>query len=106
MENKKDKLDLEIKSSFKKAFDKKELQSEFYKNLEKKLEEEKLYEKSLKGRLRVFLNKEVEIDLRAVITAACILISLPTIFSIKEIGKEYKEMIQIQKILEKSEKDK
>ncbi|MGL5646752.1 MAG: hypothetical protein ACRDDY_02780 [Clostridium sp.] len=98
---KNDRLEIELKNSFKKTFSEQKLGKDFYDKLEERLEKEKIEEKSLKRKIKVLMEQEIEIDIRGIIGVAIIIIMLPTIFSLKEITKEYKEEIRSYIVLNK-----
>ncbi|WP_297629741.1 hypothetical protein [uncultured Clostridium sp.] len=93
------KVENKLKESFKREFNKKNLNKDFYKKLELKIEEEKIYEKTLKGKIKILLEREIQIDIRGVIAAAVFMIILPSIFSLKEINKEYRDKLVINNTL-------
>ncbi|MGL5414330.1 MAG: hypothetical protein ACRDAU_01580 [Clostridium sp.] len=98
---KNDRLEIELKNSFKKTFSEQKLGKDFYDKLEERLEKEKIEEKSLKRKIKVLMEREIEIDIRGIIGVAIIMIMLPTIFSLKEITKEYKEEVRSYIVLNK-----
>ncbi|MGL5415676.1 MAG: hypothetical protein ACRDAU_08450 [Clostridium sp.] len=87
------KVENKLKESFKREFNKKKLNKDFYRKLEVKIEEEKIYKKTLKGKIKILLEREIQIDIRGIIVAAVIFIMLPSIFSLKEINKEYRDKV-------------
>ncbi|MGL4850503.1 MAG: hypothetical protein ACRC28_16550 [Clostridium sp.] len=98
---KNDRLEKELKNSFKKTFSEQKLGKDFYNKLEERLEKEKIEEKSLKRKIEVLMEREIEIDIRGIIGVAIIMLMLPTIFSLKEITEEYKEEVKSQIVLNK-----
>lgn len=94
-----EKLELALNNSFKEIFNKKSLNEDFYERLEKRIKDEKIIEKSLKGKLDKFLNREIEVDVRSIIAVAVVLFSLPTLFSLKEVDSNYREKIQLSKVI-------
>lgn len=92
-------IESKLKESFKREFNKRNLNKDFYKGLELKIEEEKKYKKTLKGKIRILLEREIEINIGGVIAAAVFTIMLPSIFSLKEINKEYRDKVVLNKTI-------
>lgn len=99
MERNNEKIDIKLKESFKKEFNKERLDKDFYQRLALKIEAERMYEETLKGRIKTLLEREIEIDIRGVIAAAVFMIMLSSVVSLKEIDKEYREKMVLNNIV-------